>query len=46
VIAALLFATIIGIVLAYILVVGTGFWVAYRLIRGWLALTDGKPMPM
>lgn len=46
VIAALLFATIIGIVLAYILVVGTGFWVAYRLIRGWLALTDGRSMPM
>jgi uncharacterized membrane protein len=46
VIAALLFATIIGIVLAYILVVGTGLWVAYRLIRGWLALTEGRSMPM
>jgi uncharacterized membrane protein len=46
VIAAILFATIIGIMLAYILVVGTGFWVAYRLIRGWLALTDGRSMPM
>jgi uncharacterized membrane protein len=46
VIAAMLFATIIGIMLAYILVVGAGFWVVYRLIRGWLALTDGRAMPV
>jgi uncharacterized membrane protein len=46
VIAAMLFATIIGIMLAYILVVGTGVWVVYRLIRGWRALTDGRSMPM
>jgi uncharacterized membrane protein len=23
-----------------------GLWVLYRIIRGWLALLDGKPMPM
>lgn len=45
VIAAMLFATVIGIVFAYILVVGAGIWVAYRIIRGWLALDDGRPMP-
>jgi uncharacterized membrane protein len=46
VIAAVLFATIIGIVLAYLLVVLTGLWVVYRLLRGWLALNDGRSMPM
>ena len=46
VIAAMLFATIIGIVLAYLLVVLTGLWVVYRLLRGWLALNDGRSMPM
>ena len=45
VIAAMLFATVIGIVFAYILVVGAGIWVAYRIIRGWMALDDGRPMP-
>lgn len=45
VIAAMLFATVIGIFFAYILVVGAGIWVAYRIIRGWLALDDGRLMP-
>ena len=46
VIAAMLFATIIGVVLAYILVVVTGLWVIYRLVRGWLALNERRSMPM
>lgn len=45
VIAAMLFATVIGIFFAYILVVSAGIWVAYRIIRGWLALDDGRLMP-
>jgi uncharacterized membrane protein len=45
VIAAMLFVTVIGIVLAYIVVVGGGIWVFYRIIRGWIALNDGRPMP-
>lgn len=45
VIAALLFITVIGIVLAYIVAVGAGVWVLYRIVRGWIALNDGKPMP-
>lgn len=45
VIAAMLFVTVIGIVLAYILAVGTGIWVFYRIARGWMALNDGRPMP-
>ncbi len=42
VVALFLFATIIGIPLAYLIVVGTGLWVLYRIIRGWLALNDGR----
>ena|SRR5687768_14618609 len=45
VIAAMLFATVIGIFFAYILVVGAGIWVAYRIIRGWVALDDGRSVP-
>lgn len=45
VIAAILFITVIGIIFAYILAVGAGIWVFYRIIRGWIALNDGKPVP-
>ncbi|SEK42043.1 DUF4870 family protein [Nitrosovibrio tenuis] len=45
VIAAILFATVIGIMLAYILAVGAGLWVVYRIIRGWVALNEGRPVP-
>ncbi len=43
--AAMLFATVIGIPLGYILIVGAGIWVTYRIVRGWMALSDGKSMP-
>lgn len=46
VIAAMLFATVIGIIFAYILAVGTGLWVIYRIMRGWMALHDRNPMPI
>lgn len=46
VIAAMLFATVIGIIFAYILAVGTGIWVIYRIMRGWMALNDSNPMPI
>ena len=36
--------TIIGIPLAWLIVVGTGLWVIYRIARGWLALSDGRPI--
>ena len=42
----LLVLTVIGIPLAWVMVVVVGLWVLYRIIRGWLALFDGKPMPM
>ena len=43
-IAGLLFVTVIGILLAYILAAGAGIWVVYRILRGWLALNDRKPI--
>ena len=45
VIAAMLFITVIGIVLGYILAVGAGIWVFYRIIRGCISLNDGRSMP-
>lgn len=43
-IGALLFATIVGILLAVVVWFATGIWAIYRIIRGWLALRDRKPM--
>lgn len=42
----LLVLTVIGIPLAWLIGVVVGLWVLYRIIRGWLALLDRKPMPM
>jgi len=41
-VALLLLITIIGFPLAWIIVVVTGFWVLYRIGRGWLALNEGR----
>lgn len=45
-IAALLFFTVIGIPLAFVVIFATGIWVLYRMIRGLICLNDGVPMPM
>ena len=45
VIGAVLFVTLIGIPIAYVLWIATGIWVLYRIIRGWLALSSQRPMP-
>ncbi|TDI76501.1 MAG: hypothetical protein E2O82_00010 [Betaproteobacteria bacterium] len=45
-IAAILLMTVIGIVLAYLITVGAGIWILYRIIRGWIALNAGRPMPI
>ncbi len=45
-IAVILFMTVIGIVLAYLITVGAGIWILYRIIRGWIALNGGRPMPI
>ncbi len=39
-VAALLFVTIIGIVVAWIVAIAAGLWVIYRIVRGWLALSN------
>ena len=44
-VGAMLFLTLVGIPLAWLLTIGLGVWVLYRIVRGWLALNDGKPMP-
>lgn len=46
VIMFILIFTVIGIPLAWLTGLVVGLWVLYRIIRGWLALLDGKPMPM
>jgi uncharacterized membrane protein len=43
-IGIVLFVTIIGIPIAWIVIVGAGIWVIYRIARGWLTLQDRKPM--
>ena len=45
VIGAVLFATVVGIPAAVVLWLGTGIWVLYRLIRGWLALGSKQTLP-
>jgi uncharacterized membrane protein len=40
----LLIITIIGIPLAWILIALLGLWVGYRVIRGWVALADSRPV--
>ena len=44
-IGAVLFATVVGIPVAVVLWFGTGIWVLYRIIRGWLALASEKTLP-
>jgi uncharacterized membrane protein len=44
VIAMLLVVTIVGIPIAWLIVVVTGLWVLYRMVRGWLALLDRRPV--
>ena len=39
------FATVVGIPVAVVLWLGTGIWVLYRLIRGWLALGSKQTLP-
>ena len=45
-IGGVLFATLVGALVAIPLFLAVGVWVIYRVIRGWLALKDGKPVPI
>ena len=44
VVYGLLIITLIGIPIAWILIALLGLWVAYRVIRGWVALADTRPV--
>jgi uncharacterized membrane protein len=44
VVCGLLMITIIGIPFALIGLAALGIWIAYRVIRGWVALKDRRPM--
>lgn len=44
VVMGLLFITIIGIPIAWVLALVLGIWVLYRIVRGWLALVDRRPV--
>ena len=46
IVALLLVLTIVGILFAWVLAVALGIWVLYRLIRGWIALLEAKPLPL
>ncbi len=46
VVIGILFMTIIGIVLAIPIALGVGIWVVYRLIRGWMTLSQHKPISL
>jgi len=45
VVMSVLVVTVIGIPIAIALGIGVGFWVLYRLIRGWMALAGGRALP-
>jgi uncharacterized membrane protein len=44
VVYGLLIITIIGIPIAWIMIAILGLWVGYRVIRGWVALADARPV--
>ena len=41
-----LFFTIVGIPISLTIFVAISLWILYRIVRGWLSLLDGKPMPI
>ena len=43
-IGGFMFVTVIGIPLAIVVFIAAGLWVIYRIVRGWLALRDRRPM--
>ncbi|MBI4195098.1 MAG: hypothetical protein HY526_08470 [Betaproteobacteria bacterium] len=45
-IGLLLIATVFGMVIGVPLLVVVGLWVLYRIVRGWITLNDGQPMPV
>jgi uncharacterized membrane protein len=46
ILAGALILTVVGIPFAFLLLIVVGLWVLYRIIRGWIALAEAKPMPL
>ena len=44
-VAVLAGLTIVGLPLAWIVAIGAGLWVLYRIVRGWLRLVSEQGMP-
>jgi uncharacterized membrane protein len=38
-------ALLLLVVVGYLVWVAAGIWVIYRIVKGWLYLNDGKPLP-
>jgi uncharacterized membrane protein len=45
-VSAPLLIILIGIYVAYLGMAITGLWVIYRVARGWITLTERRPLPM
>jgi len=45
-VSALVMLTIIGIPVGLLGLFALAIWIVYRLVRGWLALRDKKPLPV
>lgn len=43
-VSILLFISIVGIPFSWLLIVGVGLWVVYRIARGWVALASREPL--
>ena len=46
VIAAVLFVTLVGIPFSFLIIWAISIWVLYRIVRGWMALLERRPMPL
>ena len=44
-VGGVLFMTLVGIPVALGIWIGAGLWAMYRIVRGWLALRDRRPIP-
>jgi uncharacterized membrane protein len=43
-VGVILLVTVIGIPLAILIFIAVSLWILYRIVRGWLALLERKPM--
>lgn len=41
-----LLVTIVGVIIFWLPLLAVGIWLVYRVVRGWLALRDAKPLPV